>query len=361
MLEIHELFVPPHSDVWRNTIIRLLMHEDSCARRRRRSCAARARSSPARPLSLPLATLQSVEEQRVPVDPDASRAWTEVAQGSRLLWHTFANVPAPAAGSNFARARELYPFEPVDERARTYVGAALEHMLLWADHTAPFKFHPEQETNLQQRPPFTLARAAMEAAAQAVWMLDTTDPVECIRRHISLIRWDISEHKKSKTELAEKAQVDARDKELLERVSPVFTEEQVKPPGGYLWVLRQACRPDDMTLNADEVERLWRAASGSAHGMYWPTQDLQQLVEVSTPDGRVRTIRVPDTQQITEVLQAAYRMVQYAVLKYASFAGADIYKLIEESRLWLASKVTFREGASAEVLEHLSRQVGHQD
>lgn len=298
-----------------------------------------------------------VDEQRVPVDPDASRAWTEVAQGTRLSWHTFVNVPAPADGSNFARARALYPFEPIDERARAYIGAGLEHLLLWADHVAPLRFHPEQEINFQQRPPFTLARAALEASAQAVWMLDTTDPRECIRRHLSLIRWDLSEHKKSKLDLAEKARLDAKDRELVERVSAEFTENEIRPPRGYLWVLREACRPDDLNLDADDVERLWRAASGSAHGMFWPTRDLQHLVEVQAPDGSVRAIRVADTQSIADVLQAAYAMAQYAVLKYAAFAGADIWKLVNDSRTWLTSKITFREGAPAEVLDRLSRPV----
>ncbi len=275
-----------------------------------------------------------------------------------MSWHTFVNVPTPVDGSNFARARQLYPFEPVHDRARAYIGAALEHLLLWADHVAPFKFHPEQESNFQQRPPYTLARAAMEAAAQAVWMLDTTDPRECIRRHVSLIRWDMHEHRKSKLDPAEKAEVQVRDDELVERVSAEFNEAEIRPPSGYLWVLRRACNPDDLALDPDEVERLWRAASGSAHGMYWPTQDLQHLVEVEGPDGSVRTIRVPDARQIADVLQAAYIITQYAVLKYAMFAGADLWSLIDDSRRWLAGKITFREGASAEVVERLSRPAG---
>lgn len=120
-------------------------------------------------------------EERVPVDPEASRVWTEVAQGVRRSWHTFVNVPPPAERSNFARARELYPFEAVDDRARAYVGAALEHLMMWAEYVAPFKFHPEHESNFQQRPPYTLARASMEAAAQTVWMLDTRHPLAALQ------------------------------------------------------------------------------------------------------------------------------------------------------------------------------------
>jgi hypothetical protein len=291
--------------------------------------------------------------ERIPVDASASLAWTEVAQGARHSWHMLVNVPSPAAGSDFDRARELYPFEPVDERSRSYIGAALEHLMMWADVVAPFKFHPEQEIEFQPRPPYTLARAAMEAAAQAVWMLDTRDPVECIRRHLSLIRWDLQEQRRSKLDLVDKQQVQAHEDEVLHRVAQFFTEEQIRPPQGYLWVLRQACLPPDIDLEADEVERLWRAASGSAHGMYWPTRELQMLVELPVEDGRLRQIRVADAEQITAVLHAAYTLTRYAVLKYAHFAGADIPSLIAQSTIWLAGKITIREDANPDVVSRL--------
>lgn len=292
-------------------------------------------------------------EARVPVDDDASRAWTEVAQGARMSWHMFRNVAPPTEGSNFARTRELYPFEPLDERAQAYVGAALEHLMMWAEYTAPLKFHPDQESSFYQRPPYTLARAALEAAAQAVWMLDTLDPMECIRRHLSLMRWDLHEHKRSKSALDEKEVIDARERELLTRVANVFTADDIKPPSSYLWVLRAACRPDDLNLQAEEVERLWRAASGSAHGMYWPTQDLQRSVAVTSSDGGVRQIRVADAELVAQVLNAAYSMTQYAVLKYAQFSGADIWSLIEASRRWLTSMITLREDADSDVVARL--------
>lgn len=98
-------------------------------------------------------------DQRILVDPEASRAWVEVAQGARLSSHIFVSVPAPVVGSNFARTRELYPFEAVDERARAYIGAALEHLIMWADYAAPLKFHPERRPISSNDPPYTLARA----------------------------------------------------------------------------------------------------------------------------------------------------------------------------------------------------------
>lgn len=294
-----------------------------------------------------------VAEGRVPVSPEASRVWTEVAQGSRLCWHMFTNCPSPAAGSNFARARELYPFEPLDERARAYVGAALEHLMMWAEYAAPFKFHTEHESNFQQRPPYTLARAALEAAAQAVWMLDSRSEREVIRRHLSLIRWDLHEHRNSKATASERALVEAREQALVEGVAGEFEAAEIKRPRGYLWILQQACQAEDLNLQPAEAERLWRAASGSAHGMYWPTLDLQMLVNVEPADGPSRQVRVADAQGIAQVLQAAFTMTQYAVLRYADFTGADIPSLMMASRAWLLSKIPLREDADLDVVAQL--------
>ncbi len=184
-------------------------------------------------------------------------------------------------------------------------------------------------------------------------MLDTRDPIECIRRHLSLIRWDLQEHKRSKSNQDEKQEAETRNRDLIKRVSQGFTEDEIKPPPGYLWVLQQACRASDLYLEVDQIERLWRAASGSAHGMYWPTHDLQKLVELPAEDGEGRRVRVADAHGIAEALQAAYTMTQYAVLKYADFAGADIWSLMNASRAWLASKIALREDADPAVIGRL--------
>lgn len=154
----------------------------------------------------------------------------------------------PLTGSNFAQVNDLYPFEKVSDRARHYVSAALEHLIMWADFAAPFRFHPEQTTTFTMRPTYALARAALESAAQAVWLMDTTDPSECVRRHLRLIRWDLAEHRKSRMDVEGKDRVRRRDTELIERVVNVFTEDEIQPPRNYLDVIRWACRPDDSTL-----------------------------------------------------------------------------------------------------------------
>lgn len=252
----------------------------------------------------------------------------------------------PASGSNFNQVNELYPFEKVSDRARHYVSAALEHLTMWADFAAPFKFHPQQTTTFTMRPTMALARAALESSAQAVWLMDTRDPIECVRRHLRLIRWDIAEHRKSYLDPEGKKRVERRDHMLIERVQKVFTEDQIRPPNGYLWVIQQACRPDDLTLESAQAERLWRAMSGAAHGMYWTNLELTNVeVRDEYEPGHFRTLTLPDPTALVEALEAGFRMTQYGTLKYLSHAGADIEALSIPAMRWLADNITLRPDA----------------
>jgi hypothetical protein len=80
-----------------------------------------------------------VKSFRVPIPSEVSQSFTEIAQGTRLVWHMFSTWGDPASGSNFEQVNSLYPFEKVSERSRHYVSAALEHLNMWADFAAPFK------------------------------------------------------------------------------------------------------------------------------------------------------------------------------------------------------------------------------
>lgn len=276
-----------------------------------------------------------------------------------MMWHVLSHAGDPAPGSNFAHVMDLYPFEKVSDRSQAYLSAAFEHLILWADYVAPFKFHPEQVTNFALRPTYTLARAALESAAQAVWILATRDPLECIRRHLCLMRWDLAEHAKSKADPDEKQKIRDHDIGLVARVANVFREDQINPPGGgYLQVMQAACNEEkDLALDAVDVERIWRAASGAAHGKYWPTIDLQSVTPEEYEDGQFRAVTLPDPVGMAEAMRTAFKMAQFGVLRHADYLGADIDALIEKARAWLASQITFRDDADAAVVGMLSQPV----
>lgn len=230
---------------------------------------------------------------------------------------------------------------------------------MWADYAAPLKFHPDQELNFTLRPTYTLARSAMEASSQAVWLMDTRDPIECIRRHLSLMRWDLNEHHKSKKgNPVEQAHIELRHTDLLRRVSPVFQPDDIRQPKGYGQVIRRACEATGLELDADTAERLWTAASGAAHGKYWANLDLQTMqVGDEYEPGHHRTVQIPDATAMTEILEAANTLTQYGVLRFADYSGADIPALLHEAVAWVANNITVKDGATREDLEHRLRLI----
>lgn len=204
------------------------------------------------------------------------------------------------------------------------------------------------------RPAYTLARATIEASSQAVWLMDTRDPKECIRRHLSLMRWDLQEHRKSKLDQSEKDAIRAREDDLLRRVSQVFQPDDIKPPGGYLDVIRSACAANGLGLEAAAAERLWRAASGATHGKYWPVLELQytEVGEEYEP-GHHRTVQLPSANGITEVLGAANTMSQYGVVLYAQYCGVDVAAVLGEATAWVAERIPLKPGASRDDLRSM--------
>lgn len=245
----------------------------------------------------------------------------------------------------------MYPHERASNWHRSYLNAALEHLMMWADLVAPLRFDPEQDSTHTLRPAYTLGRAALEAAAQAVWMSAGDSAGDCIRRHLKLIRWDYEEHRKSVQSPEHKRRIREMDELLLNRVQEHVSGDELTVPS-LLVVLREAA--DVIGVSSDDLERMWRAASGAAHGKYWPSVALQHVVPVNeyTP-GQLSTLSVPDAARMTEVLRLADRMTTWGVLRHADFSGYEIEPLLSEAKRWLASVVPLRDDADPEVVARL--------
>lgn len=292
------------------------------------------------------------------VDDENSLAWTVVAHTARVDNQVMSLIGDPQPGSNLAHVDDLYPFEKVSDRVRAYLLAGIEHMLAWADLAAPLKLHDDQVMNVTLRPAYTLARATIEASAQAVWLLDTPDPIECVRRHLSLIRWDLQEHRKSKLDPSEKDVIKAREDDLLRRVSQVFQSDDIIAPRSYLDVIKSACDAEGLDLTAAVAERLWRAASGAAHGKYWPTLELQHIqVGDEYEPGHYRTVQLPNASAMTEVLQAANTMSQYGVVLFAQYSGVDVQAVLGEAMAWVAQRVPLKPGMTRADLLNLQHSL----
>jgi hypothetical protein len=59
---------------------------------------------------------------------------------------------------------------------------------------------------------------------------------------------------------------------------------------------------------------------------------------------------------MTEVLETAEKMTMHGVLRHADFCKADIPKLLNDARLWLASVIPVRENADPDLIARLTRE-----
>ncbi|MGJ9412404.1 hypothetical protein ACHAAC_06805 [Aeromicrobium sp. CF4.19] len=279
------------------------------------------------------------------VDEANVARWKEIATSSRWSLRVLSQVGDPADGSPFAQVNMVHT-EKASDWCRGFLDASAEHMRHWADFAAPLKWHPDHVVTHTFRPTQTLARAAMESAAQAVWIMAPDDPNECIRRHLCLIRWDYSEYRKS-LPADRKAIAREQDQRLLESVSAHFTEDQLRPPS-YLSVLRETASV--VRRDPDEVEAVWRASSGSAHGKRWAAHALQRVTpgEEYEP-GQFRALLMPDPTAMTRALDVADALLTYGVSRFLQQSGADFAAAHQDAMQWLESVVPMRRGDDASV------------
>lgn len=261
--------------------------------------------------------------------------WKEIATSTRWSQRVLSQVSDPADGSPFAEVNAMHT-ERVSDWCRGFLDASAEHMSHWADFAAPLKWHADHVVNHTFRPTQTLARAAMESAAQAVWIMSSNRSDECARRHLQLIRWDYSEYRKSLPQ-DRKHIAREQDRRLLEDVREHFAEDELRPPN-YLSVLRETASTVDR--DPDEVEAIWRASSGSAHGKRWPTLALQLAMpgEEFEP-GQFRTLLMPDPDAMTRALSIADGLLTYGVSRFLQLSGADVTAAHQDAMQWLEAVV----------------------
>lgn len=257
---------------------------------------------------------------RLEIDREQSRSWVEVAHSARLMRDLLTETPPAVDGSPFDIIDEGLP-QSCEKWCRSYLSSALEHLGMWADYVAPLTFHPDAIAHHDARPAQTLARAALESASQAVWVMASRDPREVLRRHLSLVLADWAEQRKAETDPERKADLKQQRLDLLDIIESHGVK--VDDPS-YLTLVMEAA--DEVRTNLSDgdladpaqVERLWRASAGSAHGKMWPSLELRVSVEV---DGR--PFSFPNADAMSAILVLANTVTQYGVLRFIDYAGHE--------------------------------------
>lgn len=303
--------------------------------------------------------LEGIEQTPHRLEREEIMPWLEVSVGARLNAEVLGRLMPPSEGS-FLHPSSNDPLKNMTWMCHGFLEAAADHLLLWADYAAPLKFRPDAETVYTLRPAFTLARATMESAAQAIWMLSPEDLVECVRRYARLATWDLIEQTKAAATPEARAELQARLDGIFKMLGG--RPRTFRPPK-YLDIILGAAEflgLGDVTpaMGPDRLERIWRSASGAAHGKQWLEFELNEREEAG--DGLVYS--TPKIEAISDVLTVAEKLLSAGVILFAMRAGRmdDFRNLWDDATTRLAGRMTTVTGEplSPEEIARLRRAAG---
>jgi hypothetical protein len=264
------------------------------------------------------------DENPFHLPPDHQQKWKEHVYAARSCELTLSRLPDPLPDSDLARADMFYPWEKVSTWVRAYLRASADHLCLWADVVAPYNFEPDAANDVRVRPYLLLARAGLEAAAHALWLVEVTDAKECAKRFLRLMYRDFGYHKQAlKSDNLDITGIEKRVADLESRIAeysiPVSLTERVP---GYEGMVRFAATATNN--NPDRWAYLWNAASGAAHGQNWfgvEAFDVMPLLEYEP--GHYRTLAFPDPVFITETIGAACEALRWGTLRWLLMCRHD--------------------------------------
>jgi hypothetical protein len=125
---------------------------------------------------------------------------------------------------------------------------------------------------LHMAAPFTLTRAALENAAQALWLLTPAEQAQRVTRRLQMCVRDARERHEAGLLLGE-PRGDADLQERLARFAELAQAAGLDPgvirkrAPGWGRMVRDAAEPAG--LAGERIEALWRLGSGFAHGQSW--------------------------------------------------------------------------------------------
>lgn len=284
-------------------------------------------------------------ELRVPVPPDESTKWVATAQKARLSQYMLEAMLDPEPSSQLAADDLIYRWEKCSAWTRAYLMAACDHLLLWANVVAPQEFPEGLVVENHPRPYYALARAGLESACQAVWILDRSESKERGTRHLRLVYHDLRNMALSFEAANDSRSEIARERMRLleERVRDTFDFNSIKKgEPKYLEMVRECSSAVGQTPS--ELEATWREASGAAHGKNW-FQHVSStvIVEDEFEPEYFRARHLPDPAGVTKAMELASGMVLYGTLRFADRAGFNLKAKYESAFSRLKAETPLRE------------------
>jgi hypothetical protein len=296
------------------------------------------------------------------IDPDdpLSRRWTELALRFHVENYLFHSLGDPAPGSPFNEANVLFQWEKASDWCREYLSAALQSASMWADHHAPLSFNPVGKVLIRPRPVQSLARATLESAAQAVWVMTADNPHDLVVRHLRLMHGDYVEQKKAFRLHGDR--VDLAEEQLSkfkQRVGTSFDESTVFKDVTYLATIRgaaEALSGIGKPLSPDETEYVWRLASASTHGKRWAIFELNDVENLEEYEpGQLRVARTARLDVAFRAMATAFEIAHFGVAVFAARSGLDYFAAQNDAVRRVAEEIPVKAGHEVERQELVDR------
>lgn len=274
------------------------------------------------------------------------RTWAEIALKIRAVDTVVHTVTVPAPGSPFAVTDELYPYESSSQWAREPLRSAIDHLTTWVNHAVPLEQHEGQVVVHQGfRWTFTLVRAALEGAAQSMWLTQAKTTHECVARLIRTVRHDISEETKAWAALGrETAGLESRARghaERAEQWAQWGKPTQTLP--AMVDLIRNGAAYEGRDPSA--LEAMWRVCSAAAHGKDWAIRELQVFTEGHEwRPGQYHLTGYPDPVKLTRMLEDATEILNLAMIRYLTRMGADVEREIRGAVITAAERTPSTDG-----------------
>lgn len=280
------------------------------------------------------------------VDELTMRAWAEIALTIRTADIVVHSVTVPKPGSPFATTDELYLYESSSQWAREPLRSAVDHLNTWANHAVPLEQHDGQIVVHQGfRWTFTLVRAALEGAAQSMWLTQSKTTHECVARLIRTVRHDIHEETKAWVALGrDTGKLESRAHGHAERAEQ-WTQwgKPAQTLPAMVDLIRNGASYEG--LEPSKLEAMWRVCSAAAHGKDWAIRELQVLTEGREwRPGQYHFMGYPDPVKLTTMLKDATEFLTRAMFRYLTRMGADVERELRSAMITAAERTPSTDG-----------------
>lgn len=273
----------------------------------------------------------TVVDQAHRVPDDEIRQWVTAAHTARLASSMLDAAADPMAGSSLAADDEVYRWEKCSDWTRSVLVAAVDHLIVWANIVAPQTVFDGMVVQNPPRAYYTLARAGLESAAQAIWVLDQETSAERVHRHLRLVYHDLRQMALAFEMAGDERAAAVRDRmaSVGARVgdADVFASIKKGEPK-YSMMVREAAGA--IQMDPAQLEVLWRSASAAAHGKNW----FRHVAYTTTvgdeyEPGYFRAMLRPDPVEITRSVTAAAKLTLRGVVHFLARSGHDPIPITE--------------------------------